>query len=597
MQRILGLALLGLALVLPAPVRADCVTPGIWELTTVNFNGTSEQTLWLLKLETNNDKVSAELEAASPVLKEPELVSFAVRGTNVRAHFKWMAGMTAVDIVFEGTLSKDGKKIVGRYDQRGAISAAYMVPTKLTKLEGVDTTRKLGIDAMEQATALANKLQNLLISVRRTKDPEEKKKLEEEAAEVHKAAAVELPKLYREVIAKHPHSVAASKAAVLLLQRSKEHATEAEIKHWAEVASKAAMEFGPHWEFEVDTQVAVALTSRPGTGPLAVMYAKRIESLLDAKSSIDAQIKVLQVLSRALTHAGKTAELKEVNIRLERLEAPLDKEYLAKVPPFKVEPYAGRRTKSDRVVVMELFTGAECPPCVAADVAFDALAKAYRPEELVLIQYHMHIPGPDPMNTPACEARWKYYREAWGAKEVGGTPTSLFNGFRDGGYGGGMANAQDKFKTYCDIIDPMLEKEAKCTVRVTAKRHADKIEISAGVDGLAHPGKDVKLRLVLVEEHIRYLGGNKLRLHHQVVRDMPGGADGMTVSKGPAKVTVNLHDLRKDLNAFLDDYAATQRAFPRVARPMDLEGLRVIAFVQDDATHEILQAAQVNVTE
>jgi hypothetical protein len=30
---------------------------------------------------------------------------------------------------------------------------------------------------------------------------------------------------------------------------------------------------------------------------------------------------------------------------------------------------------------------------------------------------------------------------------------------------------------------------------------------------------------------------------------------------------------------------------------MDMHGLRVIAFVQDDTTHEILQAVQVNVTE
>jgi hypothetical protein len=80
---------------------------------------------------------------------------------------------------------------------------------------------------------------------------------------------------------------------------------------------------------------------------------------------------------------------------------------------------------------------------------------------------------------------------------------------------------------------------------------------------------------------------------------MAGGADGIAVTK--ATVTMNsevdLKQLKKELNDFLDDYAAAKRAFPRVARPMDMHGLRLIAFVQDDTTHEILQAVQVNVTE
>jgi hypothetical protein len=44
-------------------------------------------------------------------------------------------------------------------------------------------------------------------------------------------------------------------------------------------------------------------------------------------------------------------------------EAARDKEYLARVPPFKPDTFAGRKGKSERVVAMELFTGAQCP-CV-----------------------------------------------------------------------------------------------------------------------------------------------------------------------------------------------------------------------------------------
>ena len=42
------------------------------------------------------------------------------------------------------------------------------------------------------------------------------------------------------------------------------------------------------------------------------------------------------------------------------------------MPPFRPEPFKGRKDpKADGVVLMELFTGAQCMPCVSTDVAFD----------------------------------------------------------------------------------------------------------------------------------------------------------------------------------------------------------------------------------
>ena len=91
---------------------------------------------------------------------------------------------------------------------------------------------------------------------------------------------------------------------------------------------------------------------------------------------------------------------------------------------------------------MELFTGTQCCPCVAADVALGALAQTYEPTELALLQYHMHIPGPDPMTNLDTEARWKHYLGAFApTKTQFGVPTAVFNGktFRVGG--GAMAAA------------------------------------------------------------------------------------------------------------------------------------------------------------
>ncbi len=41
-----------------------------------------------------------------------------------------------------------------------------------------------------------------------------------------------------------------------------------------------------------------------------------------------------------------------------------------------------------------MFTGAECPPCVAVDLAFDGLLKAYKPTDVICLQYLHPAAGP-----------------------------------------------------------------------------------------------------------------------------------------------------------------------------------------------------------
>src|SRR5262249_22125683 len=156
--------------------------------------------------------------------------------------------------------------------------------------------------------------------------------------------------------------------------------------------------------------------------------------------------------------------------RLAALNADMDRDYLATVPPFKPAPFAGRKGASDRAVVLELFTGTECPPCVAADVAFEALAKTYKPSELVLLQYHLHIPGPDPLTSPANEARWAYYRDRF-PKDVRGTPTAVFNGTPSGVVGGSITKSEEVYTKYREAVDRLVEGPSEAKLAVTADRH------------------------------------------------------------------------------------------------------------------------------
>jgi len=77
---------------------------------------------------------------------------------------------------------------------------------------------------------------------------------------------------------------------------------------------------------------------------------------------------------------------------------------------------------------------------------------------------------------------------------------------------------------------------------------------------------------------------------------MPGGAAGFPLKEKAAKqsASVNLSELRQSLTTYLDEYGKAH-AFPNSRRPLDLKNLRVVAFIQDDQTKEVLQAAQVDV--
>ena len=209
-------------------------------------------------------------------------------------------------------------------------------------------------------------------------------------------------------------------------------------------------------------------------------------------------------MHRTLLDAGKITDMQGVAERLAALEKDIDRDYLAKVPSFQGVAFPGRKGQSQRVVLMELFTGAQCPPCVGSDVAFDVLQKTYKPSELVLIQYHMHIPGPDPMTNPDTEARWKYYCAA--SKNVTGVPTAVFAGKPQTSSGGSMPMAEKLYDAYRTVIDPLLEDPASRQIEVSANRQGDIVHIQTDVGDVVNAGKDTRLRLLLVEEAIRYAG-------------------------------------------------------------------------------------------
>src|SRR5262249_48188752 len=121
----------------------------------------------------------------------------------------------------------------------------------------------------------------------------------------------------------------------------------------------------------------------------------------------------------------------------EGLEAALDARYKKMYSsPFEVQPYKPTAARTNRVVLAEVFTGSGCPPCVAADVAFDVAMERYPHEDLAVLMFHQHIPQPDPMSNPASQGRAKFY-------SVQGVPSYVIDGKKD--MGGGPRDWAKKF--------------------------------------------------------------------------------------------------------------------------------------------------------
>src|SRR5262249_27024578 len=198
-----------------------------------------------------------------------------------------------------------------------------------------------------------------------------------------------------------------------------------------------------------------------------------------------------------------------------------------------VEPDAGHRSPNgDHVVLLELFTGAQCGPCVAADVAFDALSKAYNPTNLITLQHHVHIPEPDPLTGPDSVSRQTYYG-------VRSTPSTYFNGGALAGGGGSLADSRRKFNQYRRVIDELHKGKRKAIIELAARRAGDDVHIKASASVGSSAGASrgsPRLRLALVEESVPYTGRNRLPLHHHVVRAMPGGVEGRALEGGKIQI-------------------------------------------------------------
>lgn len=274
---------------------------------------------------------------------------------------------------------------------------------------------------------------------------------------------------------------------------------------------------------------------------------------------------------------------------LDGLEALLDRTFAARhVNPVTTTRYVATSARTSRTVLAEMFTGAACLPCISVDLSLERVMERYSRSEVVLLVYHIHAPTSDPYSNFAVEARSAFYG-------VHAAPTVLLDGtVAPVGEGGGPL-ATTIFPKLDAAIRGRLETPAGLTIDLAASRTATGVSATATPRGTLP--QTARMHVVLVETASSYSGENGLRIQPMIVRDVQTGAPGQAVTW-----TVDLAALAKKNLEYYDWYVADlkQRAnleatFRETRATVDGSKLAVVAFVQDDATHAVLQAAFVPV--
>src|SRR6266849_869553 len=259
-----------------------------------------------------------------------------------------------------------------------------------------------------------------------------------------------------------------------------------------------------------------------------------------------------------------------------QLDAMLDARYAQMFPnPLKAEPYRPDDKRTGRVVLAELFTGASCGPCVAADLAFDTAAERYRRGEVAIIAWHQHIPDPDPLANDGTIARGVFY-------SLFGTPKWAIDGETAEG-GGNRDNADQLWRRLEAALEKRLDTPPEAHLSLRINRNGDTIQVDAAPTGVQGDSKDVKLYTVLVEDHVRYVGENGVRYHGMVAR---------AVSE-TSRTVFDLAAVAAENRKQLDDYEKQEGDFSFHDKPvkMDSAGLGIVGFLQDTRTKKVLQSA------
>ena len=233
------------------------------------------------------------------------------------------------------------------------------------------------------------------------------------------------------------------------------------------------------------------------------------------------------------------------------------------------------QAQSTRLILAEEFTQASCPPCATLNPAFNTLLNS-NPTKIVAIKYQTNWPGYDPMNVQTASfvdnirvpyyqsgsSRFVPYATMDGTPQTGGSST------------GSPANwTQTKLNARALVASPY-----DLTVTHTFSPAFDSIFVSVTITCTQAVTGNLKARVAVIERMVEFCsppGTTNEKEFEGVMRTMLPDAYGTALASSWAVAQTQTLDFAAAIPTYVYDKAQ----------------LAVVAFVQNDATKEVHQAA------
>jgi chitodextrinase len=226
---------------------------------------------------------------------------------------------------------------------------------------------------------------------------------------------------------------------------------------------------------------------------------------------------------------------------------------------------------TDRTVLMEVFTGAQCGPCVNVDLGLEDFMSNYNHDQVAALVYHRSIPGPDKLETQEAINRQDFYLPS-------GVGASTPNYWVDGTVAavGGFATRGDGEAWFQGQYDVQSVNASQLTIDVDAQIAPSMYgEVWVNVTALeALDYANLYIHTVVVRKYYGpWNGGNGVVDHYYTVRDMLGtnGADGDAFVIGSGQTKSFYYDFKLHLDGDASDYS----------------DMAVISFVQTHSKTEV----------
>jgi tetratricopeptide (TPR) repeat protein len=240
-----------------------------------------------------------------------------------------------------------------------------------------------------------------------------------------------------------------------------------------------------------------------------------------------------------------------------------------------------------KVLLAELFTGAECGPCQSADAAYDELAEYYPRNSLAILEYHLNIPGPDPMTNPDTYSRYVYYSGNFG------TPTAIIEGKEIITGGGPHYLTSNRYNLYKYALSKYENEKPSVLISGKAVKNGNEINVNLNFNWKTADKKDI-IHLALVEKSITYTGSNTIDKHKFVVRNLiESEFSNHTISK-----SFNIDKIEEGLKDYLDNPTKHPSWRPSFGPPLwkartdkiNRDNLAIVAWIQNPESREIINS-------